>query len=86
MFWHMLCRRISLGRCGYSGAMALLRNASTKCLKDLDASSAAAAANKLKGATIDYTDHGQQHFESTEGLQRVRLVRWHENRVACRRP
>jgi hypothetical protein len=35
--------------------MALLRNASTKCLKDLDASSAAAAANKLKGATIDYT-------------------------------
>jgi hypothetical protein len=31
-------------------------------------------------------DHRQQHLESTEGLQSVRLVCWHEDRFACRRP
>ena len=31
-------------------------------------------------------DHRQQHLESSEGLQRVRLICGHENRFACRRP
>jgi hypothetical protein len=38
------------------------------------------------GAGRSGADHRQQHFESTEGLQRVRLMCRHENRFACRRP
>jgi RHS repeat-associated protein len=45
----------SVGPAGYTGALALLKVASAKCLKDLDASGSAAAIAKLTGSTISYT-------------------------------
>jgi RHS repeat-associated protein len=45
----------NVGPAGYSGAIALLQNASAQCLKDLNAASANAATSTLQGTTIDYT-------------------------------
>ncbi len=45
----------NVGPAGYSGALALLKNPSANCLKDLNAASANAASTTLQGSTIDYT-------------------------------
>jgi RHS repeat-associated protein len=55
----------STGPMGYKAALKLLKNASTQCLKDINASSSSQAVSALQNSTIDYSNGPAPTFNAS---------------------